>query len=155
MRLPFSSQCKMANSWELVESETDSDVEEDVGSHGSDRSRSPVGRVVSPITAPPSGKQFVLQPGLSWWAKPLARAIMRSRCGARARMHACRPMAHVSACSGMMTEMLAAQVHKGCKTAVPLLRHCSIDSTCVAKDWGGRTIASCTCGHVSEETGFA
>ena len=78
-----------------------------------DRSRSP--RPTLPPTAGPSGpraetQKLVLRPGLAWWLKPLVRAIMKVRCRSAILEKVPRfPMLHFSVCSGMLTELFAAQ----------------------------------------------
>jgi hypothetical protein len=55
--------------------------------------------------------KFAIRSGIAWWAKPLIRAAMRSRCSAALMTNVPkRPMVHLSGCSGMLTEIIGAQV---------------------------------------------
>jgi hypothetical protein len=115
------------NSWEdLSESEIEAESGEgtpvaqpSLSERNASRSRSPRpslgGRGSEPLRDP---VKFKLRLG-AWWAKPLARAAVASRCGVNIRRHPTRPMVHASACSGLLMELFAAEVpsnHAGFRT---------------------------------------
>jgi hypothetical protein len=79
------------------------------------RSRSPP-RSATPVASQTKAVKFKLVRGTEWWSVPLARALMASRCKDRIRVAPARPLVHVSACSGMMTELIPAEVGRVANT---------------------------------------
>ena len=118
-----SSAIPMFSSWAILEESSEDDGNDccEWQDDRRSRSRSPVpqrapassaeGWVAASDLQEPAGPSSVcFRPGMVWWAKPLHEAIAaghtRHVLGPRTTS---RPMAHMSVCSGMLTELLAKQ----------------------------------------------
>ncbi len=112
----------MPTSWSKLSESSSSDEEASQGQHSRSRSRSPAkvlhweaifgsddeigdaGSNNAAATFVPSSR-----PGLGWWAEPMLQGIRGSSSKDTLNKRPKRAMVHMSGCSGMMTEMFAAE----------------------------------------------